>query len=160
MPGRSSKELHVFQEIVQALERSPTLGRGLDQGVEILAREVKMERGTIILLRPGTKELRIVSAHGLTDEQKRRGSYQLGEGITGQVVQSGEPVVVPRISKEPQFLDRTGARQGQPEAAFLCVPILEAGRPLGALSADRPPRASAGFVEDLKFLAAVASLLG
>ena len=159
MAVRSSKELHVLQEIVRSLERAPTLVRGMDQIVEILAREMKMQRGTVILLRPGTKEIRIAAAHGLTDEQKRQGRYTLGEGITGQVVEKGEPVVVPRISKEPQFLDRTGARKGLPDVSFLCVPILEGNHPLGALSVDRSPRASAEFDEDLKFLTSVASLI-
>jgi hypothetical protein len=36
-------------------------------------------------------------------------SFKVGEGITGQVVQSGKPIVVPRVSKEPEFL--------QPDAA-------------------------------------------
>ena len=30
------------------------------------------------------------------------------KGITGRVVQSGKPVVVPRVSHEPLFLNRTG----------------------------------------------------
>ncbi len=159
MAGRTSKELHVIQEIVQVLERAPALGRGLEQVLELLAREMKMERGTVSLVRPGTKELRIAAAHGLTDEQRRRGRYQIGEGITGQVVATGVPVVVPRISREPQFLDRTGTLSTDPDAAFLCVPILEAERPQGALSVLRPSRSSSGFEEDLKFLSGVASVL-
>jgi len=160
MAGRSSKELHVIQEISQALGRATSLSRGLDSVVESLAREMKMERGTISLLRPGSRELHIAAAHGLTEDQKRSGLYQLGEGVTGQVVASGEPVVVPRVSKEPQFLNRTGARKDLPDVAFLCVPILEGDRPIGALSVDRSPRASNAFDEDVRFLASVASLLG
>jgi len=118
-----------------------------------------MERGTVYLRRSGTGEIRIVAAQGLSEEQRRKGRYQIGEGIVGKVVEGGEPVGVPRISREPQFLDRTGARKGLPDMAFLCVPILEGAHPLGALSVDRPLRSSAGFDEDLKFLAAVASLL-
>ena len=35
--------------------------------------------------------------------------YQVGEGITGKVVESGKPIVVPRVSKEPAFLNRAAA---------------------------------------------------
>jgi Nif-specific regulatory protein len=159
MPSRSSKELHVLQEILQVLDRAPSLARGMDEAVEILWREVRMERGTVYLRRLGTGEIRIVAAHGLSEEQKRKGRYQAGEGIVGKVVESGEPVGVPRISREPQFLDRTGARKGLPDVAFLCVPILEGDHSLGALSVDRPLRSTEGFGEDLKFLAGVAALL-
>ena len=38
----------------------------------------------------------------------RKARYRVGEGITGRVVQSGKPVVVPRVSHEPLFLNRTG----------------------------------------------------
>ena len=34
--------------------------------------------------------------------------YRMGEGITGRVVQSGRPMVVPKVSREPLFLDRSG----------------------------------------------------
>ncbi len=128
--------------------------------MDSLAREMKMQRGTISLLDPGTRELSIVAAHGFSEEQRRRGRYQVGEGVTGRVVASGEPVVVPRVSKEPLFLNRTGAREPASDLAFLCVPILEADRPAGALSVDRPSRQHAGFDDDLLFLASVASLVG
>jgi Nif-specific regulatory protein len=160
MAGRSFKELQAIQEISRALGRATSLSRGLDLVVESLARELKMERGTVSLLHPGRRDLEIAAAHGLSEEQKRRGRYQIGEGITGQVMAGGEPVVVPRISKEPQFLDRTGARENSPDVAFLCVPILEGDRPMGTLSVDRSPRESAGFEEDLIFLSGVAALLG
>jgi Nif-specific regulatory protein len=159
MAGRSSRELHVIQEIIQCLGRAPSVARGLDLVVETLSRELKMERGTVSLLHPGHRELEIAAAQGLSDEEKRRGRYQVGEGVTGQVVAGGEPVVVPRISREPQFLNRTGARKDDPDTAFLCVPILEGDRPIGALSVDRSPRAAAGFDDDLRFLASIASLL-
>ena len=40
----------------------------------------------------------------------KRVRYRLGEGITGQVVQSGKPIVVPRVSREPAFLNRAAER--------------------------------------------------
>ena len=36
--------------------------------------------------------------------------YRVGEGITGQVVQTGKPMVVPRVSREPAFLNRAAER--------------------------------------------------
>ena len=41
-------------------------------------------------------------------------------------IESGKPVIVPRISGEPLFLDRTGARAEteKSQTSFICVPIL------------------------------------
>ena len=48
------------------------------------------------------------AAPGLRRPATGRIRYRLGEGITGRVVQSGKPVVVPQASREPLFLDRAG----------------------------------------------------
>ena len=43
-------------------------------------------------------------------------AFKLGEGITGKVVESGKPIVVPRVSKEPAFLNLAPRRPEQHEA--------------------------------------------
>jgi len=42
----------------------------------------------------------------LTPEQKERGEYKIGEGIVGEVVKTGEPVIIPHISDEPRYLNK------------------------------------------------------
>ncbi len=160
MAGRTSNELYAIHEISQALGRTTSIKRGLDAVLETLARQMKMQRATISLLRPGGKEVTIVAAHGLSEDQIRKGRYGMGEGVTGQVVASGEPVVVPRISKEPAFLNRTGARDATGDVAFLCVPILDGDRTAGALSVDRPASRAASFDDDIRFLTSIASIIG
>ena len=41
----------------------------------------------------------------------RGAHYRLGEGITGKVVETGKPIVVPQVSREPMFLNRVGQRK-------------------------------------------------
>jgi len=84
-----------------------------------------MLRGSLTLLNRDTGEIFIEAAYGLSPSQKERGRYRLGEGATGRVVQTGLPAVVPRISRDPLFLDRTGARKRHNKAdiSFICVPI-------------------------------------
>lgn len=45
-----------------------------------------MVRGTLTLLNPGTGEISIEAAHGLSTCQHQRGRYQLGEGITERLM--------------------------------------------------------------------------
>src|SRR5262245_58646971 len=66
--------------------------------------------------------------------------YRLGEGITGRVVQSGRPIVVPRVSREPLFLDKSGVfkKSGKDELSFVCVPIKADKDTVGALGVALP----------------------
>ena len=71
------------------------------------------------------------ASHGLNPEEKKRGIYRLDEGITGLVFRSAEPFVVPDISKEPLFLNKTGARRIEKgRISFIGVPIVLHGSPV------------------------------
>ncbi len=68
-----------------------------------------------------TEMINISVAHGLSKKAQELGTYQIGEGITGKVVQNGRSVIIPDIRKDPRFLDRTGARAelGNRQVAFI-----------------------------------------
>ncbi len=69
--------------------------------------------------------------------------------------------MVPDVEREPRFLHRTFRRSGGPGGAvsFLCVPILQDRRPVGAISVDLPSRADADPERLLKFLHVVSALV-
>ena len=58
-----------------------------------------------MLVDPITNELKIEVAHGLTKEEKERGRYKIGEGVTGKVVETGAPMVVTDAKSNPLFLN-------------------------------------------------------
>ncbi len=120
-----------------------------------------MMRGTITLLNRQSGEIMIETAHGLSEVQKERGRYRPGEGITGQVVKTGKPAIVPHISDEPMFLDRTGARKRlqKTDISFICVPIKIGNEVIGALSADRLFEEGVSFEEDVRLLSIIASMI-
>ena len=122
--------------------------------MEILASSFGMERGTLTLLEPDTKELMIRVAHGLSEDEIKRGKYKIGEGITGKVVETGGPVIVPSIGQEPLFLDRTGARRNidRDRIAFLCVPLKLENEVVGVLSVDKVRSQSDTLESDLRLL--------
>ena len=136
---RELKELQLLVEISQILDRSMDLREVVGPVLEALAHHMEMVRGTLALVNRETGEISIDAAHGLSESQKEKGRYRLGEGVTGKVIQSGKPAVVPRVSQEPQFLNRTGARSGlrKKDIAFICVPIKIGNEVLGAISTDR-----------------------
>jgi Nif-specific regulatory protein len=157
--ARKIQELTVLYEISQLLISIPDTKEALGPVLDILHSKMGMKRGTITLLDPATQELDIKAAHGLTDRERRRGHYQIGEGITGKVVETGEPVIIPHIGKEPLFLNRTKARGDiqKSNISFICVPIKIGSFTYGTLSADRLFSEEISFEEDLRLLTIIAS---
>jgi Nif-specific regulatory protein len=159
---REVQELLLLFEISQILDRSMDLREVVGPVLEAIAHHMGMLRGTLTLVNRQSGEILIEAAHGLSDSQKERGKYKAGEGVTGKVVATGTPAVVPHISEEPLFLDRTGARRGlqKRDISFICVPIKMGNEVIGALSADRlffEERVS--FKEDVRLLAIIASMI-
>jgi Nif-specific regulatory protein len=159
---RQARELECLSRIAEALSSSLDLQVTLQEILEILSRDMGMSRGTLTLLNPRTGELAIEIAHGLSWEEQQRGRYRLGEGITGRVVESGQPMLIPRIGDEPLFLDRTRSRRRIPKdkISFLCVPITVGRNVLGALSVDRLFTEEVDLQEDLRLLRIIAAMVG
>ena len=130
----------------------------LNEVLDIMETEMGLSRGTLTLREPDTDVFVIVASRGLSAKETKRGRYSLGEGITGRVAKKGKSVLVPDISKDTDFLDRTGTRK-QKNLAFLCVPIIHQRRVIGTMSIDRPQAPTEELSHDLNFLKLVADIL-
>ncbi|MCC6694065.1 MAG: nif-specific transcriptional activator NifA [Candidatus Hydrogenedentes bacterium] len=158
---REVSELALLFEISQTLDRSLDLRDEVGSVLQAIAKNTGMDRGTLALLNRETGDISIEAAHGLSASQRERGHYRPGEGVTGTVVQTGRAVAIPRISDEPTFLDRTGARQKLKKEAisFICVPIKLGNETIGALSVDRLFQDSVSLDEDVRLLSIIASMI-
>jgi Nif-specific regulatory protein len=152
------KKLSALLEVSQALGSTLDIREAVEKVLEILDREVGMKRGSIALLEE-KGELTIQYAHGMSEGERQRGRYRLDEGITGKVVSSGKPVVVPQVSKEPMFLNRTRRRDPKQEESFICIPIKNHRRVIGALSILYPFKQNRNFDDAVKFLTIVGSMI-
>lgn len=132
-----SPYLELLHEVTKALTTSLDIEETLRQIMISFHHFLGLNRGTITLLDPETKIASIVAGAGLNAKEKARGTYKLGEGITGYVLQTGQPVIIPLISKDPRFLNKTQSRMQKEELSFLCVPIKLKHKIIGALSVDR-----------------------
>ncbi|MBX6423092.1 sigma 54-interacting transcriptional regulator [Thermosulfurimonas sp. F29] len=149
--------LYAAHELIgQALE----LERALRRILRILGEKLDMKRASIVLWDEASERLKIKASYGLSPEEEAQGIYEIGEGVTGRVFVSGEPCVVSDVSREPLFLNRTGARSLAKEViSFIAVPIRIENEILGVLWVDRLFGYQVALEEDVKFLEVMAFLI-
>jgi Nif-specific regulatory protein len=153
------RRLSTFLEVSQTLAAASNQKTALSQVLLILGRHHGVVRSTIALLTEND-DIQVVASEGPAGS-KADATFRLGEGITGRVVQSSKPIVVPRVSREPMFLRRTAERPelGKEEISYVCVPILLNGKAIGALGADFRFKPDRDFDRTVKFLGVVGSLV-
>jgi Nif-specific regulatory protein len=161
MKTKFAAEVQLLSDVAKALAESLHLEETLTSILRSLDTHLRLRRGTITLLDPETEMIHIKVAHGLSERSKSRGSYKIGEGITGRVVQTGEAIVVPDIARDPRFLHRTKSRKvgdGR-KIAFFCVPIKLEGKTVGALSVDRQAGRGDDFEASLRLLHIISTMV-
>ncbi|MDR3182789.1 MAG: sigma 54-interacting transcriptional regulator [Planctomycetaceae bacterium] len=155
-------------ELEAVLSLSRLIGSELDQRntlsetLNLLHSQLDMTRGIILLVTPDKEGLILEVAHGITSYQKGKLTYQRGEGIVGQVIETGRSIAIPKISEEPMFLDRIYNRRKKisEEISFICVPIVCENEVLGTLSVDKKYEGdNAGLDHDVQILKIVASMI-
>ena len=156
---REALRLSTLLDVSQALSGTLNLKSSLHRILEILVDQYGAVRGLVSLVNPDG-DLRVEASDG-TGDNARGVSYQIGEGITGRVVESGKPIVVPRVSREPAFLHRAARRPEltHQELSFICVPIVLNRRAVGALAVDLKFDPERTFNRSVKFLGVVASMV-
>jgi Nif-specific regulatory protein len=155
-----ARKLGTLVDVSQALAGSVNLHAGLSGVLVILARRCGVARGAVALLDERTRELEVRAAIGLSREAQAS-QYTPGEGVTGTVVKTGEPIVVPEISRDSRFAHRVLTRQRRRggEFSFVCVPVVLHRRVVGTLSVELSHKADRQYERLVKFLKVVASMI-
>jgi Nif-specific regulatory protein len=153
--------LPILFQISQIINESEDLTSALTLILGVMEERMKIARGMVSLYDRQSETIFIHASFGLTEEQKQRGIYSLGEGITGKVVESGKAVIVPHIGSDPGFLDRTRSREETvaKNCTFFCVPIIHGKKVLGTISAERVYASRRLLRQDVELLATIASMV-
>jgi Nif-specific regulatory protein len=154
------RKLSTLLEVSQALLAARDFKAGIIRVLEILGDHHGAIRSTVVLLDERTGDVAVEASSGAIDNEKQA-RYRLGEGITGQVVQSGKPMVVPQVSHEPRFLNRAATRPelARQELTYICVPIQLEAQTVGALCIDLLFKAERDYERTSKFLGVVGSMI-
>jgi diguanylate cyclase (GGDEF)-like protein len=92
---------------------------------------MQAERASLFLFDPAANELVIKVANGLTVDISEVGSVRLGTGIMGEVLETGQPLLVPAKSagRRPAKSERQYRSK-----SFISYPLVLGGRKLGVLN--------------------------
>jgi Nif-specific regulatory protein len=136
-PIKETRALSALLDASQGIAKAPDARAGMHSVLEALEKQQGVLRGAVTLLNLETGKIHIEAAINISTEGQRA-RYELGEGITGRVVQSGKPIVVPQISREPLFLNRAVQRKhlSQQDLTYVCVPIVLRKKSIGALAVE------------------------
>ena len=91
-------ELTTIYEISKILSSSLDLNKTARDVLGVLSSHLKMRRGMVSLVQP-SGDLHVVEATGMSAEAASRGRFRKGEGITGKILSTGVPMVVPDVAK-------------------------------------------------------------
>src|SRR5690606_22886306 len=94
-------QLAGLHAISQLLSEETDQRQMLAEVLSVLNDTLGMERPTIMLLSPDEKEILLEVAHDLGGGEIGDERIKIGEGVTGRVIESGRPAIVPKISEEP-----------------------------------------------------------
>ena len=124
----------VLTEVNQSVSRTPQLPESMNAVLKILLQSDNIKSGTVFLVNTERGILELISSIG--HYKSNTGIViRLGEGITGKVAESGNPAIVPMLSREPLYFDGLAMWNNQKgeELTFFAIPIVQDYQTLGVL---------------------------
>jgi diguanylate cyclase (GGDEF)-like protein len=130
------EELRTFWTLSKTLSTTLNMEELLRLTLHLIGRSLQVDAYSLLLMDEASNRLTVKGGFGLLSERAQDLSLSLGEGISGWVAKTGEPMLVPDVSAEARFAEQSCfPRQG----AFLCVPLrIDKGRVIGVLNAHKP----------------------
>ena len=155
-------ELVTIYEISKILTSSLDFQKSVREALNVMLTHLHMRHAMVSMVQ-GEGKLHVLGAAGVPFAVQEDIVLDAESGIVGQVLKHGSPMVVPDITEDPVFINRTGRDLSQcAGVALIAVPVKIGREVAGVLSVDRPPGASkpASFDRDVRLLSLVASLVG
>ena len=156
------RQLNALYSITQVISSSFGQRQMLYEVLDVLNENLGMCRSVIMLSTREGSELVIEAAEksGIHSEANQV-RYRRGEGITGKVLETGQPVIIPRIADEPEFRSRIHCRRKEvaQEYSFICVPISIGSEVVGTLATDVPFEDMELLKESQRLLSIIAAMI-
>ena len=156
---RQPRALALLFEISRTLDQGGDLRDALTPVLRQIVEQLQMTRASIVLKSALTQSPSTEVTWRVPDRQRTWGGGWPADDITGEVLDTGAVVVVPRVSRDPRFCPRPSRRKKADDFAFLCVPLKFGQEVIGTLSAERAFAEEASLAVDTQLMSIVASML-
>jgi putative nucleotidyltransferase with HDIG domain len=146
--------LYKISNLISSLNDKKVLRLVLDSAIALLSAGA----GSIMLLDEREQELRILVAHGLSEEIIRTARVKVGAGISGGVAQTGKPRLLLKGVREST--SAAGKERKEIDSA-ICVPLMTGRQVIGVINISKKRDGgnfSPGDVELLKIMASSAAV--
>jgi signal transduction histidine kinase len=153
-----TKELAALNAVAGAVSRTVDLQRIMEDALDKTLEIMGIEAGGIYLVQEEAQALTIVAHRGLSAQFVDEIDHlKVGEGFSGRVVQTGEPMVVRELPADPRLTRSVVTESGFCSVAI--TPILARGRILGTLFVITRDEAQLS-AQDVDLLTAVGGQIG
>jgi len=154
--------LDTLKTIISEDAPDQDLETGLERLLGVLCENHGYKRALLAIVDPQLGSLKLSVSHG--QHKSKETSYAPGQGVTGQAMTQAEPVIVPVMKDDPEFLSLAFERTPEEmrELGFICVPVMQRDNEgerlvIGTLSVDVPAATEEELAPDCRFLEAVAA---
>lgn len=156
------QEMLLFEQVMSLVGKSLAPDIVMREMLHLLSELLGLNRGRVVLRDEGSDTARICFAYGLTKDEIARGVYQLGDGVTGRVIATGQLTIVQDIDQEPRFLLRSVKREHLPPGpvSFIAMPIKISQRTVGVMACHRIRTRMRTLSDDLTVLRILSTLAG
>ena len=126
--ARFAESLHHFLERISSTNPQDTYLAILSNSKELL----QAERASLLVFDEGTNELIVKAAVGIPDQLSEIGPIHLGEGISGQALERGEPLIV--ADMDAAGLSLAPRERLYKTKSLISYPLMIRGRKIGLLN--------------------------
>ena len=127
------RELETILRFTALINSSLKIEDVLNYAMEWAEEFMDAEASTVYELDEDKSELFIRIARGKKKESVEKIKFELGKGISGHVVQTGQPMVIQDVRKEKRFSPKFDRITGFRTRSMICVPLILRGKTVGAL---------------------------
>ena len=127
-------ELGTLHEITHALESTDSIDSLLEYIMKKSLAVMQAESASLMLVIPETNELEFKVTLGPKATAVRPFRLPIGQGISGWVAETGQPVLIPDCYSDSRFDPSFDKRTGYKTRTMLCVPMIHKGKIVGVMS--------------------------
>ena len=126
--------------------------------IETATKMMSAKASSLLLVDQKTKCLYFKVATGDKKDDVKKYELPLGQGIAGHVVETGEPLLIPDVSKDPRWFKEISESIGFQTRSIVCVPMKIGGETIGVVEIIDKTDGTPIVKTDIKLLTVFADL--